>query len=122
LLERLALSRARAADLETIERRIGTVDYGARCYLGSQQAIVLASIHERFRHEFEGHLTGGLPPAEPVLIAELLDIRGGKAVLDERHRRKQPDWTFGRTSSGAAPADRKGRYRSAPLQLPSLRK
>jgi NADH:ubiquinone oxidoreductase subunit F (NADH-binding) len=122
LLERLALSRARAADLETIERRIGTVEYGARCYLGSQQAIVLASIHEHFRHEFEAHLSGGLPPAEPVLIAELLDIRGGKAVLDERHRHKQPDWTYGRTSSGAAPADRKSRYRSTPLQLPSLRK
>jgi NADH:ubiquinone oxidoreductase subunit F (NADH-binding) len=121
LLERLALSRARAADLETIERRIGTVDYGARCYLGSQQAIVLASIHERFRPEFGAHLTGGLPPAEPVLIAELLDIRDGKAVIDERHRRKQPDWSYGRTSSGAAPADRKARHRSTPLQLPSIR-
>ena len=122
LLERLALSRARAADLDTIERRIGTVDYGARCYLGTQQATVLASIHERFRSEFEAHLTGTAPPAEPVLIAEMLDIRDGKAVLDERHRRKQPDWTYGRTSSGAAPADRKIRHRSTPLQLPSLRK
>jgi NADH-quinone oxidoreductase subunit F len=121
LLERLALSQARAADLETIERRIGTVDYGARCYLGSQQAIVLASIHERFRPEFEAHLTRSLPPAEPVLIAELLDIRDGKAVIDERHRHKLPDWTYGRTSSGAAPADRKIQHRSTPLQLPSLR-
>ncbi|MDQ1566712.1 MAG: hypothetical protein QOF96_1592, partial [Actinomycetota bacterium] len=28
------------------------------------------------------------------------------AVLDEGHRRKQPDWTFGDTYSGQAPADR----------------
>jgi hypothetical protein len=43
---------------------------------------------------------------EPVLIAELLDIRDGRAVLDERHLRKQPDWSYNAFDSGTPPVDR----------------
>jgi NADH-quinone oxidoreductase subunit F len=112
LLERLTRSEATRADVDVIERRIRTVDYGARCNLGVQHATVLASILDRFDGEFRGHLTGQLPPAEPVLIAELLDIRDGKAVIDEHHRLKQPDWSYGMTARLAAPADAKSRYRA----------
>jgi NADH-quinone oxidoreductase subunit F len=112
LLRRLARSEATATDLETIERRIRTVDYGARCYLAVQQATVLDSILERFRDEFTAHVTGQAPPAEPAVVAELFDIRDGAAVVDERHLDKQPDWSFGRTSSGTAPAEQKDRYRT----------
>jgi NADH-quinone oxidoreductase subunit F len=111
-LDRLARSRATAADFEAIEHRIGTVDYGARCYLATQQEAVLASILTQFRQEFHAHLTGGLPPAEPVLIAELLDIRDGRAVIDQRHRYKQTDWGFGPTASGSTPAELRIRFRS----------
>jgi NADH-quinone oxidoreductase subunit F len=113
LLDRLADSRATPADLEVIERRIRTVDYGARCNLGIQQATVLASLLDRFRDEFDGHLARRLPPAAPVLIAELVDIQDGHAVIDEHHRHKQPDWGYGTRGSLAAPADDKRRYRAA---------
>jgi NADH:ubiquinone oxidoreductase subunit F (NADH-binding) len=44
---------------------------------------------------------------DPVLIAPLVDITDdGRAILDERHRAKQPDWTFDETYSGQSPADR----------------
>ncbi|HYZ99570.1 MAG TPA: hypothetical protein VE575_12515, partial [Acidimicrobiales bacterium] len=76
-----------------------------------QQATVLASILDRFRHEFEAHLTGDAPAVEPQTIAELLDIRDGVAVVDQRHRRKQPDWSFGPRSSGATPVELRGRRR-----------
>jgi hypothetical protein len=72
---------------------------------------VLSSIFDRFRNEFEAHLRGNAPAAEPVFVAELLDVRDGVAVIDEHHRHKQPDWSFGATSSGATPADLKSRYR-----------
>ncbi|MGH8984083.1 MAG: NADH-ubiquinone oxidoreductase-F iron-sulfur binding region domain-containing protein [Acidimicrobiia bacterium] len=111
LLDRLARSRATRVDLDVIESRIRSVAYGARCYLGAQQETVLSSILDRFRNEFEGHLSGNAPAAEPVFIAELLDVRDGVAVVDEHHRHKQPDWSFGATSSGATPADLKSRYR-----------
>jgi NADH-quinone oxidoreductase subunit F len=111
LLDRLARSSATAADVETIERRIRTVDHGARCNLGNQQATVLASLLDCFRDEFDAHLTGRLPPVPPVLVSELVDIRDGHAAIDEHHHHKQPDWTFATTSSGATPADRRSRYR-----------
>jgi NADH-quinone oxidoreductase subunit F len=112
LLARLARSRATAADLDEIDRRIGTVDFGARCYLGVQQQTVLASILHEFRDEFEAHLRGSAPPAEPVLVSELLEVSDGVAVVDGHHRRKQPDWSFDRISSGATPAELRSRYRT----------
>ena len=114
LLDRLARSDATAADLDLIERRIGTVDYGARCYLATQQATVLSSIFNQFRDEFRAHLRRDLPPAESVLIAELLDIRDGSAIIDERHRHKQPDWSYRARTSGSTPADLRSRYRRTP--------
>jgi hypothetical protein len=84
--------------------------FGARCYLGAQQETVLSSIFDRFRDEFEAHAQGAAPPTEPVLVTEILDIDDGEALLDEVHRRKQPDWTFDRVSSGATPADLRSRY------------
>jgi hypothetical protein len=40
------------------------------------------------------------------VIAPIVDIDGDRAVLDEQHVAKQPDWTFDTTYSGASPADR----------------
>ena len=31
----------------------------------------------------------------------------GSAVIDERHARKQPDWSYDETDSGQSPADRR---------------
>jgi NADH-quinone oxidoreductase subunit F len=114
LLARLARCNATAAGLEVIEQRMSTVGYGARCYLATQQETVLTSIFNEFRHEFHAHLTGDAAPAEPVLIAELVDIRGGKAILDEHHRHKQPDWTYRPMASGSTPVELRSRYESTP--------
>jgi NADH-quinone oxidoreductase subunit F len=111
-LDRVARSKAAVDDLEAIERRIGTVDYGSRCYLATQQEAVLTSIFTQFRPEFDAHVTGAAPPAEPVHIAELLDITNGRAIVDEHHRNKQPDWTHGARSSGSTPAEIRIRYRT----------
>jgi hypothetical protein len=66
---------------------------------------VLASLLDRFPHEFAAHLARVAPPVEPVLVAELLDIHDGVAFVDEHHRHKQPDWTYGATSSGSTPVE-----------------
>jgi hypothetical protein len=42
----------------------------------------------------------------PERIAPIVDIHDGVAALDERQDQKQPDWTYGETWSGQAPADR----------------
>jgi hypothetical protein len=67
---------------------------------------VVTSILEHFSEEVTGHLTGERPPVEPELIAELVDIRGGRAIVDERHRHKQPDWSYNKRDSGTVPVER----------------
>ena len=54
----------------------------------------------------QAHVDGTAEAAEPGVVAELVDIRDGEAVVDIRHRDKQPDWTFDEQDSGVAPVDR----------------
>jgi hypothetical protein len=40
-----------------------------------------------------------------MLVAELVDIVGEVAVLDERHRYKRPDWSYDEVYLGKVPAE-----------------
>jgi hypothetical protein len=107
LSKRLAMvsrSDAHDYDMTEIEKRIGTVADRSRCFLATQQQVVLESILEQFPEEFEAHVEGAAEATEPELISELLDIRDGKAFLDERHLQKQPDWGYHR-DSGSVPVE-----------------
>ncbi len=103
-------------DLQTIRRRAATVGDRARCYLALQHQAVASSVLERFGEEVLGHVDGSAPPVEPELVAELVDISDGRATLDEHHREKQPDWTFGGEYSGKSPADRFAEHRNGDEQ------
>jgi hypothetical protein len=105
-LAKVASSEGREHDFEEIQKRLGTVADRSRCFLATQQQVVLESILEQFPGEIEAHISGAADPAEPELIAELLDIRDGKAIVDERHRRKQWDWTYNTQDSGTVPVER----------------
>ncbi|MDQ6614534.1 MAG: hypothetical protein M3083_07260 [Actinomycetota bacterium] len=104
-LASVSRSDAREHDMAEIQKRIGTVADRSRCFLATQQQVVLESILEQFPDEFEAHLDGFIDPVEPELISELLDIRDGKAVLDVRHLRKQPDWSYHTLDSGSVPVE-----------------
>ncbi len=107
LLDGIRRSEATEHDLQAVARRVETVADGARCYLGHQQQRVAGSLLSLFPDALRAHLQGGGQPAvEPVLIAPITDISGGRARLDETHRDKQPDWTDEPIYSGQAPADR----------------
>jgi hypothetical protein len=73
---------------------------------------VVGSLLQLFPELVRGHVSGGAPPAEPELIAPIVDIDAGRVVLDEHEAEKQPDWTFDEIDSGKWPADRL--ERSAP--------
>ncbi|MEK7423736.1 MAG: NADH-ubiquinone oxidoreductase-F iron-sulfur binding region domain-containing protein [Actinomycetota bacterium] len=109
LLASVAANTASERELLEIDRKLGTVADGARCYLATQQEVLLRSILVAFGDEFDRHVTRALPPVGPTMIAELIDFEGGstagRAVLDERHRSKQPDWTFGERYSGHVPIE-----------------
>ena len=105
LLGRLCRSEASAHDLDVVRRRLLTVTERSRCYLATQQQNVVSSLLECFRDEFVAHLDGRAAACEPELVAELVDIRDGVAVLDTRHRDKQADWSYDRFYSGKVPAE-----------------
>ncbi|MGH9126437.1 MAG: NADH-ubiquinone oxidoreductase-F iron-sulfur binding region domain-containing protein [Acidimicrobiales bacterium] len=122
LSKRLAVvagSEGTSYDLDEINKRIGTVADRSRCFLATQQQVVLESIMQQFPEEFDAHLSGKATPTEPYLVAELLDIRDGKAILDERHRKKKPDWSYHAHDSGSVPVElytgRTPPWRDAPL-------
>ena len=108
LLAQLSRSEAGADELEQVRSRALTVTDEARCYLATQQQLVVASLLDLFPEEVERHLRAEVGAVEPALIAELVDIEGDRAVIDEGHRDKQPDWTYDETDSGKSPAARLG--------------
>jgi len=101
-LQKVIDSEATEFDMGVIRKRIGTVADRSRCYLATQTQVLLNSLLENFPEDFQGHITNAYVPAQPELIAELLDIRGGRAYLDERHRQKQYDWSQSSPTSRAS--------------------
>ncbi|MFN2606392.1 MAG: NADH-ubiquinone oxidoreductase-F iron-sulfur binding region domain-containing protein [Acidimicrobiales bacterium] len=110
-LTKVTGSDATEHDAAVIRRRLGTVADRSRCFLATQQQAVVGSIIEHFPEEMEAHLAGTAGAASPELIAELVDIRGDRAYLDERHRHKQPDWSYNATDSGTVPVERYSKVR-----------
>ena len=105
-LAALCAGTATEADLEAIELRLSTVADGARCNLASQQQSVVGSILERFSADVRAHLDPATAPVEPVPVVDLIDIdEAAQAVVDERFRRKQPDWTYDEPWSGKTPVE-----------------
>jgi NADH:ubiquinone oxidoreductase subunit F (NADH-binding) len=117
LLARLARSDVSASEMAKIRSLSSTVGDRARCFLATQHQEVISSIIAKFGPELEAHVGRyGAGAVEPVLIAELVDISDGVAVVDERHLEKQPDWTFDPVDSGKVPAERFADHRN-PLPL-----
>ncbi len=106
LLDRLRRSEADEHDVARVEERVATVSDSARCYLAIQHEQVVGSVLALFPDEVRAHATGRLGGTPVELIAPIVDIRDGQALLDERHLRKQPDWSYDEVYSGQAPADR----------------
>jgi NADH:ubiquinone oxidoreductase subunit F (NADH-binding) len=106
LLDRVRRSDATDLDLVGIADRVRTVTDSARCFLAHQQQRVIGSVLELFPDALRAHVEGRVTEVEPELIAPIVDFDGDRAVLDERQRDKQPDWTYGDVDSGQAPADR----------------
>jgi NADH-ubiquinone oxidoreductase subunit F-like iron-sulfur protein len=83
---------------------LGTITDGARCYLATQHQVVATSILDRFPGAVSGHVDGSLAPAEPLLIAPIVEIEDGQVVLDTTQADKQPDWSYEPVDSGRWPA------------------
>jgi len=102
-LHRITRSEADDEDLEAIDALLRTVSDSARCNLAYQQHDVVDSILGLFQDAFRDHVLDEQLPADPELIAPIVDIVDGRAVVDERQRAKQPDWNLRRRVLGEDP-------------------
>jgi len=106
LLDRMARDDFNDLDVVELDKRLGTVTDSARCNLALQHQLVVDSIRRLFPVAAPDRIAAGSPPVEPELIAAIVDIEDGRAVLDEQHRDKQPDWSYDPVDSGKWPATR----------------
>ena len=111
LLCQLGCSEADEHDLEALMHRCSTVADGARCNLALQQQAIVGGLLRRWGGEVADHVAGRAAPRGPLIVAELVDLEDGDAVIDLRHEDKQPDWTYDERDSGMAPADRLADHR-----------
>ena len=106
MLTRIVCGEARPGDVDELPDRVTTVGDEARCALAGQQQRVIGSLLSLFPDAVRAHLEDAAAPDDPFLVASVVDIVDGRALVDERQRTKLPDWTFGDVWTGQVPAER----------------
>ena len=100
-LERIETGVGTEADLDVITGWLGHVTDGSRCYLATEEQIVVTSILRAFPEEFAQHIElGRCPRPRRLPMPKLLDLADGQAVYDESFWRKRPDWTYATEGDG----------------------
>jgi NADH:ubiquinone oxidoreductase subunit F (NADH-binding) len=82
-----------ARELAAVDARLGNVTDAARCFLPSQEQLVVGSLMAELRDPASRQGTS----RRDLAITKLVDLDGERFVLDERQRRKRPDWTYSDT-------------------------
>ena len=101
-LERIETGSGTDADLTAIGGWLARVTDGSRCYLATEEQLMVSSILRAFPEEFAEHIeTGGCPRPRQLPIPKLIDLTDGRATYDASYWRKRPDWTY----EPADPAD-----------------
>ncbi len=94
-LETLLTGAGTEQEVEVIGARLRSVTDQTRCFLAAEEQALISSILREHPEEFALHLEGRCSVAErPILVPKLVELADGVATYDERHRRKQPDWTY----------------------------
>ena len=100
-LERIETGVGTEADLDVITGWLGHVTDGSRCYLATEEQIVVTSILRAYPEEFAQHIElGRCPRPRRLPMPKLLDLADGQAVYDESFWRKRPDWTYATEGDG----------------------
>ena len=98
ITERLATieaCRGAESDIEVMGARLRQVTDANRCYLGTEEQLVVSSILAAFPEEFAAHLEGTCPtPRSDLVVPKIVELAGGRATYDVAHLRKRPDWTY----------------------------
>jgi NADH:ubiquinone oxidoreductase subunit F (NADH-binding) len=82
-------------DIEVIGARLREVTDANRCYLGTEEQLLVSSILRAFPEEFADHVEGDCPRHRgDLVVPKIVDLADGHVRYDERQARKQPDWTY----------------------------
>jgi len=94
-LERLNDGEGSDQDIAVIAARLQSVTDQVRCYLATEEQLLVSSIVESFSDEFALHVRGRCS-VEPrtIPVPKIVDLADGVVTYDERHALKQPDWTY----------------------------
>ena len=93
-LTRLEAGVGGESEVTAIGSWLERVTDGARCYLATEERVVVASILSAFPDEFVEHYgTERCPRPRQIMLPKIVDL-DPDLVLDERAYRKQPDWTY----------------------------
>ena len=101
-LERIASGQGDEDDVELIGARLATVTDANRCYLGTQEQRVIASLMREFPEDFVAHLERGTV-ADPIPTPKLVALVGRR-----RHLRPPPGLEAPRLDLRSAVATRFG--------------
>jgi len=94
-LQRIEIGTGTDNDLEIMGGWLPRVTDASRCYLASEERIVVSSILRAFPEEFADHIEHQRCPSprhDPM--PKLVDLSDGHAAYDETFWRKRPDWTY----------------------------
>lgn len=94
-LDVIAAGEGTEHDIEVIGARLRSVTDQVRCYLATEEQVLISSILRSFPEEFALHLEGRCSVApRTILVPKLVEVADGVATYDTRHATKQPDWTY----------------------------
>ncbi len=89
---------AGAADdsiLEVLNGRLLRVTDANRCYLGTEEQLVVSSILRAFPEDFAAHLEGRSRSSRVEHVPLIADVsENGSVTISQRHGSKRPDWTY----------------------------
>jgi NADH-quinone oxidoreductase subunit F len=94
-LERIENGAGTDNDLEVMGGWLPRVTDASRCYLATEERIVVSSILRAFPEEFADHVEQQrCRSTRRDPMPKLVDLADGHAVYDETFWRKRPDWTY----------------------------
>ena len=94
-LTSLADGSGEERDIGVIGARLRSVTDQVRCYLATEEQVLISSMLERFPEEFALHLEGRCSVApRHVTVPKIVDLDDGTVTYDQRYDAKQPDWTY----------------------------
>jgi NADH-quinone oxidoreductase subunit F len=94
-LERLQAGRTDVGGLDAVIERATTSTDGQRCALPTGESLIVQSLMQEFRQEFEGHVGRPCPFERRVTFPKVVDLdeQAGRFVYDETYGFSQPDWS-----------------------------